>query len=193
MHCTKCQHEWLGELIVDAPIKLATASMREVRCPSCGAGPKGVAFGRGHVPEPEPARSVGMRDSERRAEWLRLRDNGLSSQCIADRMCGLTTTGDHPHDGDDFGRCERLLALYPEWRARLGEMACVNVYWAALVPKWAEIAEAWRHDINLYRREPRAKDGWRCYPLMRSILDSIEDQDRNIIRLGAGITMSVGR
>ena len=62
-----------------------------------------------------------MTDAERRAAWLKLYDNGLSSQCIADVMCGWVPGGDrhrdHPRDAGDFGRCERLLTA---WRTRHG-------------------------------------------------------------------------
>ena len=126
LHCTKCRHEWIGELIVDAPVEVAAASMRALHCPVCGADHKRVAFGRGDVPDPQPVQT-GMTDPERRAAWLVLHDSGLSSCCIADVMCGMQPTRNHPHDGEDFGRCERLLMLYPEWRARLGEFDWVVV------------------------------------------------------------------
>jgi len=173
VHCTACKHEWLAQTVVDAPISVWTSSIQALRCPECGAGPKKIAFGRGDVPDPEPVQS-GMTDAEKRAAWLKMHDNGLSSECIAEKMSGLVPRDNYPHDGDDFGRCERLLILYPEWRARLGEMKEVNAMWNALVDRWDEIAEAWRHDTELYRRAPRSKEGWRCYGLMKSILGPIE-------------------
>ncbi len=173
VHCIACKTEWIAQTIIDAPTEIWVTSVRALHCPKCGAGSKKIAFGRGDVPDPEPIQT-GMTDPERRAAWLKLHDNGQSSQCIADKMCGMVPTGNYPHDGDDFGRCERLLALYPAWRARFGEMRVVNEFWDALVPRWDEIAVAWRHDVELWRTKPRARDGWRCYPLMRSILDPIE-------------------
>ena len=62
-------------------------------------------------------------DAEKLAAWLAKGDTGLSSETIALRMCGIPNGRYgicYPHDGDDFGRCYRLLRLYPEWRARLG-------------------------------------------------------------------------
>ena len=176
LHCTKCRHEWIGELIVDAPVEVAAASMRALHCPVCGADHKRVAFGRGDVPDPQPVQT-GMTDRERRAAWLVLHDSGLSSCCIADVMCGMQPTRNHPHDGEDFGRCERLLMLYPEWRARLGEMAIVSRHWDALVPRWDEVVVAWRHDIELWRAKGRKvkHEEYRCYPLMRSILASVKE------------------
>ena len=172
VHCTACKHEWLAETIIEAPIGLWWASIKALRCPVCGVGPKKIAFGRGDVPDPQPIQD-GMTDPEKRAAWLKMHDSGLSSKCIAEKMCGLVPTGDYPLDGDDFGRCERLLILYPEWRPRLGEMKEVNATWSALVDRWDEITEAWWHDVELYRRTPRAKDGWRCYDLMRSIIAGV--------------------
>jgi hypothetical protein len=160
-------------MIVDAPVEVWGASVRVLHCPKCGEGAKKIAFGRGDVPDPQPIQN-GMTDAEKRAAWLKMRDNGLSSECLADKMCGLVPTGNYPHDGDDFGRCERLLILYPDWRERLGEMRTVNKAWDALVERWDEIATSWRHDVELYRKAPRAKDGWLCYPLMRSILEPLE-------------------
>jgi hypothetical protein len=179
VHCLACKHEWRAEMIVEAPVKLCIASIRELSCPTCGAGPKKIAFGRSDVPDPKPVQD-GTTDPEKRAAWLDMHDNGLSSECIADVMCGVTPTGNYPLDGDDFGRCERLLILYPEWRARLKNMAAVNPVWAALVEHWDEIVVAWRHDVDLYRGRPRTRSGWRCYPLMRSIIEPIEKSSRSV-------------
>ena len=69
LHCTKCRHEWIGELIVDAPVEVAAASMRALHCPVCGADHKRVAFGRGDVPDPQPVQT-GMTDrSAARHGW----------------------------------------------------------------------------------------------------------------------------
>lgn len=148
--------------------------MKALRCPACGADSHSVAFGRGDVPDPQPVSSTRLTDRDRRAAWLKLHDDGLSSRCIADRMCGNGPSGDYPRDGGDFGRCERLLILYPEWRARLGEMVTVSEHWAALVPRWDDIVLAWRHDAELWRTQgkkaPRSE--WKCYDLMQGIFDS---------------------
>lgn len=172
LHCLKCKHEWEGEMLVEVALSVAAAVIAALRCPACGADSKSVALGRGDVPTPPPAQSAGMTDLERRAAWLRLRDNGVSSECLADVMCGRQATGAYPHDGDDFGRCERLLALYPEWRARLHEMGGENVVWASLVLRWDEIAAAWRSDAENYRTGIRTQ--WRCHELLRSIIGPAE-------------------
>lgn len=179
-HCLKCKHEWIGEIVVNAPLSVAMASIKALQCPMCGANSKNVAFGRGNVPEPAPCKYQDMTDYHRRNEWLKLHDNGLSSECIADVMCGIVPRGHYPSDGDDFGRCERLLTLYPRWRERLGEMTAVNKQWAALVPRWPEIAEAYRADRAAFiqSHKPKGqKPTYRCYALIRSILDSVESGD----------------
>ena len=162
MSCMECNHYWAGEMVVNAPVEVWAAALMATRCPACGS--KVIALGRGNVPDPEPAPD-NMTDTMRRAAWLALCDNGLSSECIADTMCGIR--GDNtrrPYDGADFGRCERLLMLYPQWRARLPEMMAVNPAWAALVPRWDEVAAAWQADKAARRDGP-----WVCATLMDSI------------------------
>jgi hypothetical protein len=169
-HCITCKHEWLAETVFDAPVSVFTASLLALSCPKCGAAAKNIAFGRGDVPDPTPVRN-GMTDLERRAAWLQMHDNGLSSECIADRMCDLPLTGAYPHDGDDFGRCERLLVLYPDWRRRLNEMRAINPIWDVLVEYWDEIALAWRHDVDLSRHARAPGGDWRCYDVIRSVIN----------------------
>jgi hypothetical protein len=185
--CTKCKHEWPGEILVDAPIMAWAALLKTTRCPKCGAGPKGLSLGRANVPEPPAADTAGLTDVDRRARWLGMRDNGISSETIADTMCGIPSRrSGHPHDGDDFGRCHRLLCLYPEWRARLSLMAAVSPYWDALVQRWDEIEAVYQADIAAKKR------GDMCWKLMRSILDQIEKADKRVVRFG-NMTMTFGK
>jgi len=118
-------------------------------------------------------------DYKELATWALSRRTGASSLAIVKRLSGIgAPSGDYPHDGGDFGRCETLLDYVPEFRARLGEMADVNKYWAALVPRWDEIKAA----------PADAK-----YGLIQSIVSSIEDADNRVIRLGKGVTMRFGK
>jgi len=59
-------------------------------------------------------------------EWLHGLDTGVSSETIYSVMTGHNVLtcgeGDAPHDPGDFGRCYRLLKLFPEWRERLAEV-----------------------------------------------------------------------
>ena len=112
------------------------------------------------MPEPTPDLTPDLTDMDRRIRWLALHDNGISSETIANVMCGLSLDGrfgSYPADADDFGRCHRLLCLYPEWRARLNEVARISPQWAALVDRWDEIVAAYQAD----RR--------RCSALVRDI------------------------
>ena len=47
--------------------------------------------------------------------------------------------GSYPHDSGDFMRCEMQLVERQDLRDRLHEMAEVNAYWAALVPRWDDL------------------------------------------------------
>lgn len=80
-----------------------------------------------------------MKTIEQRAlEWFAGSDTGASSKTIANHMLGLEQEKPfgiaEPSDGDDLGRCLRLLAKIPEWEARIGEMEALSNTWAALVP-----------------------------------------------------------
>lgn len=97
------------------------------------------------------------------ATWAVGRGTGASSFCLAGHLMGLDTGGSYPCDGGDFGRCERLLDMVPGLRERLPEMASVNRYWAALVPRWEEI---------------RASD--EQYAMIQSILQSVRDSAENL-------------
>lgn len=74
-------------------------------------------------------------------EWLRSWDTGLSSISIWHYMmqAGKPKGGYAvPEDPADFGRCHRLLAAFPAWRAKIGEMAGLNERWAKVAPRWSE-------------------------------------------------------
>jgi len=107
-------------------------------------------------------------------EWIVGDDTGLSSKALWAKMMGVESKHyyNYPHDGGDFGRCDRLLDAVPEWRARLPEMAECSPQWAALVARWEEIRAAVQHDIRLkYGSPPSA---YKSYGLMRSILRPLE-------------------
>jgi hypothetical protein len=120
---------------------------------------------------------------ERAAQWRAGRDTGASSKTLCAMMLGETPRyRDHPHDGDDLGRCLRLLELIPEWKPRLPEMAAVSPYWAALVENWADLERL----SKLTAPSPLRNR-------MKALLGPLEDADPNVIRLGRGVTMRIGR
>ncbi|MBW7932463.1 MAG: hypothetical protein H3C62_02380 [Gemmatimonadaceae bacterium] len=98
------------------------------------------------------------------AEWLAGPDTGVSSRAIYRHMSGLPVDpacgAGYPHDPDDFGRCYRLLAIAPEWRARIAEMSAYGAAWAALSVHWdeltalheAELAGTGDREPSLHRR-----------------------------------------
>jgi len=77
--------------------------------------------------------------AERFNRWLRGNDTGASSIAIGDFMLGKKVSCSRPpSDAADFGRCYRLLKLFPEWRERLGEMKELS-QWTYLINKWQEL------------------------------------------------------
>lgn len=84
--------------------------------------------------------------------WLNGTDTGLSSKAIyAVMMDCVNSYGDTPRDSDDFGRCYRLLQKFPDWKARMPEVATAypKTAWPAIVAIWdklTEYYEAENHD-----------------------------------------------
>jgi hypothetical protein len=80
-------------------------------------------------------------------DWLMSRDTGISSKTICSVLTGSKAPDWHdtPGDPDDFGRCYRLLALFPDWRARMPEVA-------AKYPKWGPMVAAWDELTALYEQ-----------------------------------------
>lgn len=120
----------------------------------------------------------------RALDWSTGGDTGSSSKMILRVMTGHkpNDTFAHPHDFYDLGRCLRLLALIPEWRPRIGEMAPVSKEWAALAAIWPEL-EALH----------KAGDPRKTYDRMQAILRPIEDERGDIIRLGDNASIRFGR
>lgn len=90
-------------------------------------------------------------------QWLRGGDTGLSSETICRLLgnLGPPRSPSHPLDSGDFGRCYRLLKMFPEWRARMPEVAAKYpaTVWPAYVAKWDRMTalfEAGKRD-ELYR------------------------------------------
>jgi hypothetical protein len=51
-----------------------------------------------------------------------------------------------PRDPSDFGRCYRMLKLFPELRERLPEVASACPEWSGLVGAWAELEALWEQE-----------------------------------------------
>lgn len=113
---------------------------------------------------------------QRAIRWIVGSDTGTSSQSIWAQMMGAGQPAwcgwSYPHDPSDLGRCLRLLALIPEWKPRLPEMAEHGPAWAALVAQWDALAAMMNEEVGI----DRSKGGKapRTYAAMRAILDPIE-------------------
>lgn len=117
--------------------------------------------------------------------WPFSGDCGLSSKTIWCFMMGVpfeillsNTLPYAPRDQGDFGRCHRLLALCPEWRARMPEMARVR--------GWEKVAPAWEKLSRLYERGFYKKLNVRLAVLGRWRPAPQEP----LAPLGSGVTMS---
>lgn len=89
--------------------------------------------------------------------WLFGRDTGQSSKtifCVLSKQeiyrelthVRLGGRGHLPNDSSDFGRCHRLLELFPAWRDRLPEVA-------ECFPEWKPLVESWERLTALYLEE----------------------------------------
>lgn len=110
-------------------------------------------------------------------EWILSSDTGVSSKTIwavmmgvaiaPGQRCGfasrtLDLTYDIPFDPADFGRCHRLLKLFPDWRsgiARMGE----------IFPKWKPMADRWDELERLYEEERPSGKCPKLYDLMKTL------------------------
>lgn len=98
-------------------------------------------------------------------DWLNGRDTGTSSRTIYAVLqnCRMDCY-DVPHDPDDFGRCYRLLKLFPAWKDRLPEVTLRFPAWAALVREWDKLTAMYEAAIN--SKADRAPE---MYALMREL------------------------
>lgn len=100
-------------------------------------------------------------------EWMGGRDTGMSSKAIAMHMSTGKCDGSYPYDPADLGRCLRLLALFPEWNARMGEMAAYGRAWPAMADRWSEMADSMADEVGIDWSKGRAAP--KTYELMKEI------------------------
>ena len=105
--------------------------------------------------------------TSRALEWLFGEDTGLSSRTIAGVMLNmprqLMDWARTPIDGDDLGRCLRLLEKIPEWKSRLDEVGDAYPSWRPLIEHWSELQSLYADDLvecraNGTYRMPRVYD-----------------------------------
>lgn len=100
-------------------------------------------------------------------KWLAGRDTGLSSKAIASHMtCGWCDGTYPPADPADLGRCLRLLERFPEWKARMPEMAKYKD-WKNLIARWDEVAQSMADEVGIDWSKGRSAP--KTYDLMCSI------------------------
>jgi len=110
-------------------------------------------------------------------EWILSNDAGISSKTIWAVMMGVVASPGQrcgfasqpasfayniPLDPSDFGRCFRLLDLFPEWRSGMARMGEV-------FPKWKPMADRWDELEQLYKEERPSGTCPRLYDLMREL------------------------
>jgi hypothetical protein len=100
-------------------------------------------------------------------QWYRGGDTGVSSETIFEVMTGVPVQRRGiPWDPADFGRCYRLLQVFPGWRARLQEVATLHAEWQPFVDNWAKMEELYERDLptdrskDLYNMMITLRDTW---------------------------------
>jgi hypothetical protein len=84
-------------------------------------------------------------------DWAQGRDTGISSGTIYSVLTGRGSPcrgHDIPHDPSDFGRCYRLLALFPEWRPQLYLVAKAYPAWKPFVREWDKLTAMYEDALN---------------------------------------------
>jgi hypothetical protein len=174
-------------------VRAFAETVMAARCPMCGETKKiGIAKqDNGKLLEncPPPLPGTIPDVAERLVAWLSSGDTGISSKALAAHMSGredADTRGwgwRHPSDPDDLGRCLRLIELFPEWKARIGEMAMHGPGWAGLVRRWDEIAKSMTDEVGLAwekgKRAPKTYElmqvaigeGYRADPTLECTFD----------------------
>ena len=150
MTCQKCSHVFDGELIVDAPMEVAIAALKAVRCSSCRAS--NVGFGGTDGTPPDTAST----SLEARATWWRTHgDTGISSLTIYSAFTGSALNRgwnfDVPQDPCDFRRCRELLQVVPEWRENLSAVDKRFPWWKPFVDQWEEFNALYEAEIGTGR------------------------------------------
>lgn len=135
-------------------------------------------------------------------DWLLNGETGVSSKTICAVMTGsVARDNDVPHDPSDFGRCYKLLALFPEWRERLGEVAAKFPMWGPMVEAWDELAALYEEETKAGHKAPK------LYERMQTLIDEgriaagwtktgpgcWRGPGVEVVSLGKGVSMSFGR
>lgn len=128
-------------------------------------------------------------------EWLGGNDTGQSSKAIALTALGaMPKSPSYPSDGNDFGRCYRLLKSCPDATRGLTRLASDGgTIWKLLIARWSEIEAAYLHDEKLIAAGDRNGKKFKCYDLMKSIIHPIEDASGTVVRVGDRMSIHFGK
>jgi hypothetical protein len=114
-----------------------------------------------------------MNLTQAQLDWICGHDTGTSSKTIFSVMTGVEAIrADVPYDPDDFGRCYRLLALVPEWRPRLQEVADRYAEWGPMVREWDQLTAEYITAKNSPPEPSTRQDAWsKLYEHMSKLID----------------------
>jgi hypothetical protein len=123
--------------------------------------------------------------SRRLAEWSLSNNTGGSSETIHAVMMGVKKKGllwgRIPRDPSDFERCHKLLEVFPEFRARLPEVA--KAY-----PAWKPFVEHWDRLTELYERDFASEE----FNEMSRFMQSLTATDRELSKFSIHIVRNFG-
>jgi len=110
-------------------------------------------------------------------EWAAGRDTGTSSLTIYAAITGKKGRDrdfDIPYDPDDFGRCYRLLQLFPAWRKDLPKVIALCSEWKPFVEAWDELTQMYEgagwHNYGPGKSTEGIKgDGGKMYTRMKQL------------------------
>lgn len=151
-HCTRCGQGLTVSL--PQPLYIMAACMK--------------AFAEHHE-KCEPGKYV-EKPTKTPAEWADGRDTGTSSLTIYAAMTGMSNPHEYhapPRDPSDFGRCYRLLKLFPSWRERLDSVS-------AICPEFKPFIENWDKLTQMYEDELAKKI---APGTMYDFMQTLEDED----------------
>ena len=142
--CKSCAGVFDAEIVTDAPVEVAVASMKAVRCPKCGSDKCGM----GGAYNDAPALTASIKD--RLDWWLERGERGVSSDTIYSAFTSSAPRhgADIPYDPDDYSRCRALFDLIPEWRKDLSPLVARYPWYKPVADNWDEMDRLWNEEIG---------------------------------------------
>jgi hypothetical protein len=119
---------------------------------------------------------IGMESNQEKMLWLLSSDTGISSKAIFRAMIGFPPQDKcTPCDPSDFGRCYRLLKMFPEWEARVKELGTLIDYSPKVNGEqrpnlWQIFADNYKKLCEMYEEEC-VGDYWKAPKLYKFMKD----------------------